>query len=354
MERVLRVMIVAGALAGLAAVAPPRGYPVALADLVPPSDPLAAQDLRFDARFAELALEQLDQPDPQRLEQLAALPATAHLLRHARHFDYDVPKDTPLALVRDLVKPGETPTTNQAACRRSVAYFADTMLADPHWVGDVLADLPAAFHFTGATLFLTYGYDIGVAIAPTASLNGAHRRFETHPRELLYYAIHELHHVGFMTYQPPQRLQDLKTCAAVLRFVEYSTQLEGMAVHAAGVRRAREHALGDDADYVALGDDAVMRAAEARYDAIYAALRRRGDQPVDADAMAAIHQMSSERLWYRVGARMATRIDERFGRVTLTSLIKRGPADFFACYRQLGAERLSGPVAWPPIRPSAR
>ncbi len=140
-----------------------------------------------------------------------------------------------------------------------------------------------------------------------------------------------------MQYQPPPRLSDLKTCADLLRLVEYSTQLEGMAVWAAYDRRKQEHALQDDGDYVALIDEARMRKDELLYFKDYQYLKMRGHEPADADAWAVIGRMSSgERLWYRVGARMAQRIEEKFGRSALVALIEKGPAGFLPAYQSIG------------------
>jgi hypothetical protein len=312
-----------------------RRQPVALRDLLGPEDKLVAQDLRFDTTFAQLALAYLQSPDPGVLKQLAETPAAAHMLNHARNFDYDVPKDSPAALVSYLLTPGSKHLDEMEGCERNLAFFSGTMLDDPHWVEDSLRYLPADFRFHG-TLFLTFGYDIGVALSPTASLNCAHPHFNEHPRELLYYAIHELHHVGFMSYQPPPKLSDLKTCGDLLSLVEYSTQLEGMAVLAAYQRRREEHALADDADYVALEDEERMRRDEARYFEDLNYLIRRTNQLADADAWAVINRMSSgERLWYRVGARMARRIEQVSGRSTLLNLVKKGPASFLEAYQTL-------------------
>jgi len=310
-----------------------RKNPIALHDLVKPGDRLAAQDLHFDASFAQLALEYLRSGDSSVLAGLGKSDAAAHLLRHARNFDNDVPKDSPEALVANLLTPPDKHLEEMETCEQSLAFFSGPMLDDPHWVEDTLRYLPDDFRFHGS-LFLTFGYDIGVAIAPTASLNCAAAHFKAHPRELMYYAIHELHHVGVMTYQPPPKLAELKTCADVLRLVQYSTQLEGMAVFAAYERRRQEHALADDGDYVALEDEPRMQRDEKLYFDDFHYLEARGAQPADADAWAVIHRMSSgERLWYRVGARMAQRIQKVSGRAALVELVKQGPASFLEAYR---------------------
>lgn len=293
-----------------------------LRELIKSDDPLQAHDLSFDARFALGVAEQLALPDETKIERLARLPATLHLLEHADQFAQPVPTSSPELLVRHLLTRS---AGRRTAMIRSAEFFCGPLLDDPQWLADVLRYLPPDFRFSGS-LFLIAGYDIGVALAPNASLNAAHQHFDGHPRELLYYAIHELHHIGFMTHAPPPRIGDLKTCADLLKLVDYSTALEGVAVVAALDRRARDNALSDDPDYVALDDEQRMLANETRYFADRDYLQRRGSEPVDDEALAVIDRMSGgERLWYRVGARMAMRIERAGGRAGLVALIAREP-----------------------------
>jgi hypothetical protein len=300
---------------------------------VGPEDHLALHDLSFDPSFAQSAMEYLRSGDASVLQRLSNSAAATHLLQHARNFDYDVPKDSPEALVSYLLTPLDKHKESMEGCERALAFFSGPMVDDPHWIADTLRYLPDDFRFHG-TLFLTFGYDIGVAFGSTASLNCAHPRFEKHPRELKYYAIHELHHVGFMHYQPPPKLSDLKTCGDLLRLVEYSTQLEGMAVLAAYQRREEEHTLSDDNDYVALQDEERMQRDEALYFEDFHYLEKRSAEAADAAAWAVSNRMSSgERLWYRVGARMAQRIEQASGRSALVLLIKQGPVAFIDAYQ---------------------
>jgi putative zinc-dependent peptidase DUF5700 len=68
-------------------------------------------------------------------------------------------------------------------------------------------------------------------------------------------------------------------------------------------------------------------------------LKSRGAQPADAEARRVLERMSGgERLWYRVGAFMARRIEQSQGRARLIDLIKEGPARFIAAYLSLEAE----------------
>ena len=319
-----------------------NGVPVALRNLVLSTDPLAVNDLTFDATYARDSIDYLRSNDPALADRMAHSRAIAHILAHARNFDYDVPQDSPQALVRSLLGNPNEQAARLATCEQSVAYFSGPMLQDPRWVGDALRYLPADFRFRG-TLFLTFGYDIGVAFGSNASLNCTHAHFKDHPRELLYYAIHELHHTGFMFYQNPPKLADIRSCDDLLKLVEYSTQMEGMAVLAAYQRRKDDNALADDPDYVALTDQPRMQADLASYFKDYNYLKNHRGQPADPEAWAVIHRMSSgERLWYRVGALMAQAIERAKGREALANSIKQGPAQFIATYLSLNPAQTAG------------
>ena len=292
-----------------------------LRELVPLQDPLRGHDLTFDSRFARGIMQYLATPDDAAPERLARLPAVRHLLDHAERFDQPVLRSTGSDLVRHLLARS---AGDREAIARSLEFFEGTLLEDPRWIGDVLRYLPPDFRFRGS-LYLVAGYDIGVALAPHASLNAGHAHFRADPRELLYYAIHELHHVGFMTYSPPPRGADLKTCTDVLALVDYATALEGSAVLAAFEPRRRDNALDGDEDYAALRDEERMRELERRYASDRDYLRRRATAPVDRNALAVIDRMSGgDRLWYRVGARRAMRIEAAEGRPALVEWITRG------------------------------
>lgn len=307
----------------------------ALVCLGAPAPPLA-EGLALDAGFAETALRLLEQPPGTAATELEASPAMAHLLRHARHWDYDVPKDSARALASHLLDKVRRQPGGVATLRASLDHFNKELKSDPSWAAEVRAFLPSEFRFQGATLYLTCGYDIGVATPGCASLNGAHPRFQGRPRELTYYAIHELHHVGYMAYQPPLRLEDLKTCGDLLRFVEYSAHMEGMAVWTAYGRRERDGALADDGDYVALGDAAALARFEADFFAIHDGLEARKGTVLTPKDWALLEELAGKnRLWYRVGAKMARDLERAKGRGSLRTLIQDGPARFFAAYRAL-------------------
>ena len=79
-----------------------------------------------------------------------------------------------------------------------------------------------------------------------------------------------------------------------------------------------------------------MQADLAIYLKDYQYLKGRRTQLADVDARAVIERMSSgERLWYRVGAYMAQRIEASKGRAALVELVRQGPAQFITTYESL-------------------
>ena len=177
-------------------------------------------------------------------------------------------------------------------------------------------------------LYAVTGYDIGVAAPPDVVLNASHERFLGAPGEGIYYACHEAHHVGFLSHRQFPDVTALGGPHILGEVVDFITQMEGMAVHAARPLRAYDGHLGADPDYqVYLDPD---RAADVT--AAWIAMRARcGTTEVDdstvigevLDAMT-----SGGRLAYMYGAILCERIEQEQGRSALVATIL-DPAAFF-------------------------
>ncbi len=187
-----------------------------------------------------------------------------------------------------------------------------------------------------ATLFLTVGYDIGVAVSGNASLNLAHPHFENDLNELWFYSVHELHHAGWHTYHPLPELSRVGTTRALAGLIRYCTAMEGLAVHAARNWRAEAGALSSDPDYVALLDAQRMDRYEAQFFALLRDLQAEEPRSLEEADWDILELMSTgERLWYRVGARMVYRIEQALGRDVLVEASLQGPDQVFNLYAEL-------------------
>ena len=93
-------------------------------------------------------------------------------------------------------------------------------------------------------LFGEVGYDIGVVSGGDAYLNLGHPHFTLDTGELVFFAVHELHHVGYTIYNPLYTLGGVKTTRDLEHVVRYSTHMEGTAVYAPYDLRGREGRYG--------------------------------------------------------------------------------------------------------------
>jgi hypothetical protein len=78
---------------------------------------------------------------------------------------------------------------------------------------------------SGIVLYLTIGFDIGVAVSGAASLNLAHPHFVENQDEVWFYCVHEVHHAGFQKYHDLPVLADVKTTTDLVDLIRHLTTL---------------------------------------------------------------------------------------------------------------------------------
>jgi hypothetical protein len=128
----------------------------------------------------------------------------------------------------------------------------------------------------------------------------------------------------------------INTHGEMAKLIAYFTHLEGMAVYAAYDERLKNNALNSDSDYFALLDTALMKKYTNRYFEIYNHfLNNSSDSLKDKDWLMLGELSSDNRLWYRVGSKMAETIDKNLGRGKLTSLISEPSEIFINTYLSL-------------------
>lgn len=190
-------------------------------------------------------------------------------------------------------------------------------------------------------LYLIVGYDIGVVSEGDAFLNLGHKLFHQDKRELLYFAMHELHHVGYTHYNPLFSLDTLETNRDLLRIIKYSTHLEGIATYAPLEIRKREEGL-THSDYIILKDPKKRMNVITEFFHILKRLKKEDEQELQEKHYDTLNKMSDlDRLWYISGAHMAQVIDESLGRKALTKTIIEGPNAFFKAYNNLCTRNLN-------------
>lgn len=280
-----------------------------------PAPGLSELQLSVDGSFANHALRARAGSDRDR-QTLLGHPALKALLARRRATGQRV--DAKTLLSRMLATPCEP-----AAVRKAL----DQWLARPRELAATasaaLAYLPAGEPLS-ATLHLVLGGGIGIAAPPAVLLNLAYPRFLRHPEELALQACHELHHLGFLRLRPLPSTRKLQRRGPLLALIAHATQLEGMAVHAVyPLRRARKR-LDRDPDYRVYGDAAHRRALLSRYRALLAkveALPLHGELPGSEVGKLLGAMSGGDRLWYRVGAWVAHRLEQTEGRPALLASV---------------------------------
>lgn len=287
----------------------------------------------FDFDHVVRAMRYLERPSARNLQLLAGTEAMKHLKAHSDRTGYYPTAASHLDIAADLVN-----DPHARALVNGVRSLVDRVRRDragqEMCLSEVVLYGPPDAEIDGK-VFFTWGYDIGVAVGRNASLNLAHPRFGENPAEVWHYCIHELHHTLVMRHHPLPRLADIKDTRQFLELIQYFTFLEGTAVWAAYDARRRSGALTADPDYVALEDTAAMNGYQQAYFQLYRQIEEFAQRPLVRDDWDLLERFSDgDRLWYRVGARMAETIEKESGREILRRAVEQGPIAFFEYYQR--------------------
>jgi hypothetical protein len=202
-------------------------------------------------------------------------------------------------------------------------------------INEVTSYTPPGYVFD-CRLYLILGYDIGIVSEGDALLNIGHSHFHDDHRELVYYAMHELHHVCYTHYHPIFAIADIHTNKDLLDTVRYCTHMEGLAVYCPLNRRLSEQGFNDE-DYRILLDSKESTSRLEEFFKIYSELRAAPTAPLRSCDYEILELMSGQnkRLWYTSGAYMAKQIDTHSGRKTLVNTIVSGAKSFFGEYERI-------------------
>ncbi len=291
---------------------------------------------RIDPTFACLALDFLETDDRELLQSIADTDAARHLAAHSRRVSLNGEVTDPFELVEQILTSPSMSKINLEEIRFRLSSIESDHTSQLRCWNEAADFLPDGA-LSGTVLYLTLGYDIGVAVDCQASINLAHPHFlENSLEELWFYIVHEIHHAGFQKYNPLPVLADTRSISDLSYLVKYLTHMEGLAVHAARRWRTEKGALKWDSDYEALLDSERMDTYEKAFFSTYSNLVGEVDRPIEKEDWEILGRMSAgDRLWYRVGALMADRIEKALGLVVLIATVEEEPGAFFDRYMEL-------------------
>lgn len=277
--------------------------------------------MKPDWDFARRILETGQDGSPAGLQKL---PAFAALIRHQILSGNSSPDEA--ALLSEMLQ--NIPDRNEARLLMEKWENRDNDIIK--YSREALGYLPRETRLSGKIFFVA-GYDIGIVAPPDVAINIAHQHFLNHPDDVGYYLIHEVHHLGFLSYRTmPSIRESLRTGEGLLNLILFMTQMEGMAVHAAYNRRKADGHLKDDDDYRLYYDPATCSQIRSEFREICDSIADK-KSPSDSEISTALNAMSSgDRLWYRYGALISAKLERELGPDALIASIRE--PDIFMAY----------------------
>ncbi|MFX0087860.1 MAG: DUF5700 domain-containing putative Zn-dependent protease, partial [Candidatus Hodarchaeota archaeon] len=268
--------------------------------------------LRFnvdiDFSFINQILDYFEKPSQNNLKRISRHKAAKGVYSHALRFN-NTKLDLEAFWEKIILREAEKIKIYHKeilACAQYIESFKDDFKAIIH---ELTSYFPEDLHFD-CKLYLIVGYDIGIVSESNAFLNIGFPLFHEHKRELLYFAMHELHHVGYTFYHPIYSLEDLKTTSDLLRIIKYSTHLEGLAVYAPLHRRLEEGCIAHK-DYQVLAKESERLRHVNEFFSIFKAIKQNPNRPIIKTDYELIERLAGDsRLWYITGAHMAETIDK--------------------------------------------
>lgn len=286
----------------------------------------------YDFTLADLTIKYIKTGDSSVLSDIIKTEGLKLLFNHANWSGNNSEKLSMKDFAKAIID-RDNKYKNVNSILRNLKYAKDSIAAIDYSQTICLKYLPEGFSF-GSRLCFTVGYDLGIVYLNNSSVNISHKHYLKNYSELKYYSIHELHHAGFVilkkNYMPSLKIN---TYGEMSKLIAYFTHLEGMAVYAAYDERLKDNAINNDPDYITLSDTSLMKKYSDRYFEIYNHFLSNSNKTLQEKDWMMLGELSSDnRLWYRVGARMAEIIDMKSGRAKLTHLISEPSEKFINTY----------------------
>ena len=295
------------------------------------SDKFMSLSVRIDTSFIVPLLKYVTKPNNDLLLEITHHDAAK--LTHAHAVRFGNTKKTAREFWRDILR--------GLAKREDLIKQVKSSMVYLHNESDTFNDLLKELwnYFPEGTnqrtnLYGILGYDVGIVSEGNALLNLGHSDFDKNPREILFMAMHELHHVVYTSYNTIFSVDDIHSISKLLDIIKYCTHMEGFAVYCTLEGRKAAGAL-NNRDYQLFLDDNARKKRVSKFFDILTDLEYRGSGPVHEKDFKILNLMADkDRLWYVTGAHMAEVIDKSLGREMLNETIRLGPDDFFNKYHE--------------------
>ncbi|MHA1199222.1 MAG: DUF5700 domain-containing putative Zn-dependent protease [Candidatus Heimdallarchaeaceae archaeon] len=295
----------------------------------------SSSGVKIDSSFVDISLQYFTNPSEELLAKICEHIVAKKVLSNAQISDsnlHDIEEFWRKIIEREREKGEE----HFSAIRSCLAYIDENEDALFEHLEELRKYLPDDFVFD-CTLYLEVGYDIGIVADGDALLNVGHPIFHKNKRELIYFALHELHHVGYTHYNALDiSFAAIQTRADLVEIIEKLTHLEGTATYAIKEIREKESQISFF-DYEVLFDVEKLTESNKQYFELYDKYRYSKNLMIEESDLDVFEIMSGKekRLWYVTGAHIAEGIDRMLGRGELNQTIVNGPNTFFEKFFKL-------------------
>ena len=288
--------------------------------------------IKLDNSFVDICLTLIENEMKDNFDDLIVHPAAMKVHAHAVRFGNT---DEPIEVFWRNIADEFFNQENGNRINSALEFLEENKGLFASSINEVAEYLPKDLQLE-CKLYTMVGYDVGIVSEGSALLNIAHSYFEENPCELIFIAMHELHHVGYVHYNPIFSFAELERLSDLKDAVRYSTHLEGLAVYAPLRKRVETGCIVHE-DYSALMDEEIVEQRMMQYFDLVTELERKSDRTITDDDFGIFDPMSAKgkRLWYVTGAYMAKMIDERLGRKVLIDTVRQGPNSFFNLYNSV-------------------
>ncbi len=287
--------------------------------------------MQIDFSAAELALEYLD--GKVQSQELLAHPAYQVVCRHAARYGEGIDAND-LKLARQGLESRFYGLQKVDEHRAAIQQLLTSIRANQGiWLEQACQQLTligGESELEKICIYPIIGYDMGIGLENTACLNCNTSTYLQNPQEFLYYVIHECVHILYEHRHALPTMKDMLAVPAWLDWFALWTQNEGYAVYIPWQLRKQQGQL-QERDYQVLEDPARMQAVINNYRQACELLSR-----ADMTAERALELIfGDQRLTYRIGALLISRIERLYGLQAVRSGFDQAPRQWLQIYSPL-------------------
>jgi len=290
-------------------------------------------NVTFDFSFAEDALKFLKSNSEIIPDYLLNHSAAKIIHAHYSFFHYSGKLLSRKELMDDIFKKMKPSDIDIKKIKNTLSYLKENVEELSYLAAEEALQIAPKNYDLSSTIFIGIGYDIGIVFNGSVVMNISHKLYLDNPREVLYFAIHELSHVVLYSYQPPFRFSDLKSKEDIIKVLKFHTHLEGLGVITPYEIRKREQDF-NHIDYQTLQDSEKMIVLDKKFRTLIKEAEKGPEREIEERDWKSIEICSDERLWYTVGCKMAQSIINSIGMNELIDTIEKGYESFFEKYEE--------------------